>query len=283
MKYHSDFNDTKYTRWYYALVQHRQKNPAPKSQYRERHHIVPESFYIDRKREGSRGWLEGDADAKTNMVWLTGREHALCHWLLKKMTRHNRRAYELMVYSFNMMWVGGEHQGRKMSRMITRAYERNRIEWSLLHSKTMKGKTPWNKNRKEDRVEVLANVKAAARARPALSSEKREAKIDKIKKSRTGTTHTQKTKDKMKASQTGIPKPKNQKFRDAVSKTLTGKSKPEGHGDAVAAANRGRKIINKNGVEKRVKGDELQSYLDDGWSLSRFFITSGSRKKKQSA
>jgi hypothetical protein len=280
MKYHTDFNQTKYTRWYYELVQHRQNNPAPKSEYRESHHIVPESFYINRKREGAKGWLEGNADAKENKVWLTGREHALCHWLLKKMTRHNTRAYELMVYSFNMMWVGGEHQGREMSRMITRAYERNRIEWSRIHSETMKGKEPWNKglDMKDD-----ARCKGGKKNKGKKHTEESIAQRTVTMKQNGNDKRSDETRAKMKESQTGIPKPKSKEFREQVSKTLTGKPKPEGHGDAVAAANRGRKIINKNGVEKRVKGDELQSYLDDGWSLGRFFITTGTRKKKQPA
>lgn len=267
MKYHSDFNDTKYTRWYYTLVQHRQKNPAPKSQYRERHHIVPESFYIDRKREGSRGWLEGDADAKTNMVWLTGREHALCHWLLKKMTQHNRRAYELMVYSFNMMWVGGEHQGREMSRMITRAYERNRIEWSRIHSETMSGREPWNKGRKEDRVEVLENVKKAAQNRAPLSPEKKEKANSKRKKTMTGKKQSAETSEKKRKAMTGLvrgPMSDEEKKKRSIS---CRKPKVEGHGARVAAANIGCISINKDDIEKKIKRDVLQSYLDDGWAL----------------
>jgi hypothetical protein len=267
MKYHTDFNQTKYTRWYYELVQHRQNNPAPKSEYRESHHIVPESFYINRKREGAKGWLEGNADAKENKVWLTGREHALCHWLLKKMTSHNTRAYELMVYSFNMMWVGGEHQGREMSRMITRAYERNRIEWSRIHSETMKGKEPWNKGRKEDRVEVLANVKAAAQNRPPLSPEKKEKANTKRKKTMTGKKQSKKTRDKRSKSMIGLIRgPMDDEHKRKIS-VSTSKPKPEGHGVRVAAAVIGNISINKDGKEKRVKEHQLQEYLDSGWAL----------------
>lgn len=138
------FNNTKYTKWYYLIVNNRAANPLPKNVYTEKHHIIPESFYILRSREGIKGWLSGDPQDPTNLVELSGREHALCHWLLTKMTL-SERAYELMIYSFNMMQVGGDHQDRTVSRMITRAYERNRIEWSRIHSKNMRGRTAWNK------------------------------------------------------------------------------------------------------------------------------------------
>jgi hypothetical protein len=272
MKYHSDFNDTKYTRWYYTLVQHRQKNPAPKSQYRERHHIVPESFYIDRKREGSRGWLEGDADAKTNMVWLTGREHALCHWLLKKMTRHNRRAYELMVYSFNMMWVGGEHQGREMSRMITRAYERNRIEWSRIHSETMSGREPWNKglDMKND-----PRCKGGKKNKNKKHTEESIAQRYETLKKNGNDKRSDESKERSRLAQLGIPKPKSEAWRKSVSNTTTGVPKPEGFAEKCAERVAGNISINKDGVEKRVKEHQLQEYLDDEWILG------GLKRKKK--
>lgn len=125
------------------------------------------------------------------------------------------------------------------------------------------GREIWNKGRKEDRPEVLANVKAAALARAPQSAESHAKGAAKRK----GGKRSDETRAKMKASQTGIPKPKSKEFREQVSKTLTGKPKREGHGDAVAAANRGVISINKDDVEKKVKREVLQSWLDQGWSL----------------
>ncbi len=78
------FLENKYTKWYYAIVQQAQaRNVHMKG---EKHHIIPESFYLNRKRKGSSGWLEGDPDEPSNVVTLTYKEHLLCHKLLIKMT-----------------------------------------------------------------------------------------------------------------------------------------------------------------------------------------------------
>jgi hypothetical protein len=272
------FNNSKYTRWYWNIIDRRIAEPASADSYREQHHIIPESFYINRTREGPPGWLEGDPNRHDNLVWLTAREHALCHWLLTKMTGERELAYKLMVYSFNMMWVGGEHQERTMTRMITRAYERNRTEWSRIHSETMKGqfksgRVIWNKGRKEDRPDVLENIQKAARNRDPLTAVELEKSVAKRVESmkRNGTDkRSDETRKRMSESMTGLVRgPQTDEQRRNTSLALTGKKKPSGHGDNVAAANRGRKIINKDGREKRVTKDKLQKYLDEGWRLGR--------------
>lgn len=239
------FLDNKYTGWYYAIIQKR--SITDRRRRGETHHILPRSL--------------GGGDEPENLVRLSGHDHAWCHWLLTKMTSDEDRSK--MIYAFNMMGVYGEHMERQSSYAIVRAYERNRLEWSKTHSAKMKGKEPWNKGLDmKDDPRCKGGKKNKGRM---LSSDVAEAK----RQRQLGTKRTQETRDKMKASQTGIPKPKNAAFRAQVSKTLTGKPKRAGHGDAVAAANVGRKIINKDGVEKRVTADELQSYLDDRWSLGR--------------
>jgi hypothetical protein len=144
------FLNNKYTRWYYALIEQRKNNPANSDHYREDHHVVPESFYIVRKREGPAGWLEGDADAKENKVWLTGREHALCHWLLVKMTRGV--AHIKCRQAFDMMASDNCSMNRKVSRMITRAYERNRIEIAKIRSERMTENNPMDNEESRKRV-----------------------------------------------------------------------------------------------------------------------------------
>lgn len=56
------------------------------SGYTEKHHICPRSLFPE---------LARDMD---NLVVLTAREHFLAHWILAKMTNHNK-----MWYAFNMM------------------------------------------------------------------------------------------------------------------------------------------------------------------------------------
>ena len=261
MKPHNDFNQTKYTRWYYAIIEKRAVTDRRRKY--EVHHIIPQSL--------------GGGDEPENLVRLSGHDHAWCHWLLTKMTTGEDRSK--MIYAFNMMGVYGEHMERQSSYAIVRAYERNRLEWSKTHSAKMKGKTPWNKNRKEDRPEVLANVRAAAQSRPPLSEDKLEKavakRVETMKKNGTDK-RSDESKERSRLAQLGIPKPKDAAFRAQVSNTLTGKPKREGHGAAVAAANVGNISINKDGVEKKIKKLELKSYLDSGWSIG-----GRPRKKKQ--
>jgi hypothetical protein len=245
MKPHPIFNDSKYTRWYYAIIQKRAVTDR-RRRY-ETHHILPQSL--------------GGSDEQENLVRLSGHDHAWCHWLLTKMTTGEDRSK--MIYAFNMMGVYGEHMERQSSYAVVRAYERNRLEWSKTHSDKMKGREPWNKglDMKDDPRCKGGKKNKGKKLSPEVAEAKRLRQI--------GRKRSDETRAKMSVSQTGIPKPKSLEHRMTVSKTMTGKKKPEGHGDKVRLANVGRKIINKNGVEKRVTADELQSYLNDNWLLGR--------------
>jgi hypothetical protein len=78
------FLDNKYTRYYYNIINNAKRRINDLSY--ETHHIVPESFYINRTRRGHKGWLEGNPESADNKVRLTPREHFICHMLLVKMT-----------------------------------------------------------------------------------------------------------------------------------------------------------------------------------------------------
>src|ERR1035437_2691108 len=93
------FIDNKYTLMYYRII-NRAKNRTLTAGF-ESHHIIPESFFISRKRKGSPGWLIGNPDATENIVRLTGREHCICHRLLIKMCENIGRSK--MVYAFLLM------------------------------------------------------------------------------------------------------------------------------------------------------------------------------------
>ena len=243
----SDFLETKYTRWYWQIIAKRAIKD--KDARGEVHHIIPRSL--------------GGSDEPQNLVKLSGHDHAWCHWLLTKMTTGHHRA--LMIYAFNMMGVYGDHMERKKSYAIVRAYERNREEWSRVHSENMTGREPWNKGLKEDRPEVLARLKEACAAReidPQRQADGQAKRLEKMK----GYTHSSETKEKQRMSQLGKKKGvMSEDHKKALSDALTGHKKVEGHGAKVAAANRGVVSINKDGVEKKIKRDDLQSWIDQGW------------------
>ena len=76
-----------YFRIYSRIIENRKSNPA--DNYTEEHHIIPRSI--------------GGSDSKDNLIRLTAREHFICHWLLVKMYRHDKRIYYKMLTAFNMM------------------------------------------------------------------------------------------------------------------------------------------------------------------------------------
>jgi len=67
--------------------------------YYERHHIIPDSFFIESKRKGNKGWLDGNPNSKENIVLLTPEEHYLAHQLLVKIYPNNHG----MVKAANLM------------------------------------------------------------------------------------------------------------------------------------------------------------------------------------
>lgn len=79
------FIKNRYTLIYYKIIENAIQRELIKGG-KERHHIIPESFFINRARTGPKGWLKGNPEDKSNVVFLTPREHAFCHKLLVRMT-----------------------------------------------------------------------------------------------------------------------------------------------------------------------------------------------------
>lgn len=109
------FIDCKYTTWYYNIITNAKsrgfttkKEANTMLGYVEKHHIVPKS-------------LRG-TDDKNNLVFLSGREHFICHWLLVKMTHGND--YEKMVFALNGMRRNNSSQNRYDTNITSRIYEK---------------------------------------------------------------------------------------------------------------------------------------------------------------
>ena len=71
---------SKYERWYYNIIsnaksQSRKRNDT---EYYEKHHILPRSL--------------GGNNTSENLVFLTPREHILCHWLLYKFSLNENKS-----------------------------------------------------------------------------------------------------------------------------------------------------------------------------------------------
>lgn len=226
------FKDNKYTRVYNLIITNAVRRQWKKLRGRERHHIIPESL--------------GGTNNKENLVYLSCREHAICHWLLVKMTEGE--AHCKMVYAFNCMNQTNDLQDRYYSPIISRAYERNRIEQARVHSEVMKAKNlvPWNKGGVVITDEHRANLVTAAKNRKPLSADSIAKGVSK----RRGQKRTAETRNKMSLAKKGIPKgPMSDEEKIKRSLTMKGKSKPEGFGDKVAE--RMKQAFTENNPNKR--------------------------------
>ena len=253
------FTNKFYSKVYFSTIEKAVQRGWKKAQGRERHHIIPQSL--------------GGSNDKNNLVYLSCREHFLCHWLLVKITEGE--AYHKMVYALMGMRAENEHQERYQTIFTARVYEKYRIEHAEYHSKLMKSKNlvPWNKGGGTLTEEQLENVRYAARNRnidPIKQAEGQQKRVAKI----LGQKRTDETKRLMSLASKGKPKgPMSEEQKQARSITMTGQKKTKSHATNVANAVLGNISINKDNTEKKVKKDTLQSYLDDGWQL-------GGKKRK---
>lgn len=204
----------KYTQWYTSITLNA-KNRVLLG-YKEKHHIIPRSL--------------GGSDNKENLVDLTAREHFICHWLLTKM--YTGESKSKMVYALNGMKRNGKYTQRYETKITSRVYENLKKEFAIVHSATMKGRDPWNKGHKEDRLEVLENIKQSASQRKPQSTDSREKQAQKTRGKKRTKEQRKNISDSLKGKQRG---PMSDHQREAISKGTLGKSKPPGMGDKLSA------------------------------------------------
>jgi hypothetical protein len=108
------FLKTKYTKWYYNIISRAKQRTRTPDHYYEEHHVVPRSI--------------GDKDGWT--VYLTAKEHYICHVLLFKIVinpKHRRSmAYALWSFKGKSHWHGRRFTGAM--------YETIRKDWSNYNS-----------------------------------------------------------------------------------------------------------------------------------------------------
>lgn len=115
-----------------------------KDRYYEKHHIIPDFMFKNRKRPGPRGHLEGNPDNPNNLVFLTPREHLLSHMMLYRILKHTHyehSAGSAMAFFFSK--VIDRHPRQKNSNMSNnKKYEWCRAIGRESISKARKGKIP---------------------------------------------------------------------------------------------------------------------------------------------
>lgn len=154
------FNNTKYSRIYTQITDRARGKKKQKGD--EFHHIVPDCL--------------GGSRNKDNMVYLTGREHFICHWLLTKMTAGKNKAK--MIYALNGMKRANKLQDRYTTKITSRVYARLKAITAKQHSEFMKGRVPPNKGRPNSLEQNEKNrIAATGKRYSAESIAKRVAKV----------------------------------------------------------------------------------------------------------
>lgn len=159
------YNDTKYTRWHYAIIENARLQERAKGNgiYYESHHIIPRS-------------LGGDNE-DDNLILLTPKEHFIVHALLVRMTTgRNRRK---MIFALQMMTGVGKYKSR--------LFEYHRIEHAENMSKIHRGKI----------VSIESRNKMSESLKGHVTSNSTRQKIGDANRGRMGQKHSQASKDKI--------------------------------------------------------------------------------------
>ena len=84
-----------YKELYKKLIDTTRKENRMKDQetYYERHHIVPDFLFKNRKRTGPKGHLDGNPDSEENLILLTFSEHLMAHYYLYEIYKDTRYEY----------------------------------------------------------------------------------------------------------------------------------------------------------------------------------------------
>lgn len=119
----------KLTRWYVALIHRAQSRGLCRKQvkanlgYVELHHILPKSFYV----------LVGHSGSDVgNKVYLTPKEHFVCHRLLTKMFSGNEMSRK-MNFAFYQMRLSNKHQHRYVNSSAYSLLKRDRPEYVIVY------------------------------------------------------------------------------------------------------------------------------------------------------
>ena len=77
-------------------------------------------------------------DEKLNLIYITPRQHFICHWLLIKIYSTGEEHWK-MLNALRMMRAENPNQKRYHTKITSRVYERLKLEYAALQSERMRG------------------------------------------------------------------------------------------------------------------------------------------------
>ena len=111
----------KYEKWYNKIVLNGKNEKLPGH---EHHHILPKSL--------------GGTDDNSNLVYITAREHFVCHWLLTKIYPTGDEHWK-MINALRMMRAENKNQQRYDTKITSRVYSNLKEEYANLQSERYRG------------------------------------------------------------------------------------------------------------------------------------------------
>jgi len=119
------FLKNKYRTWYFNIINNAKRRKLNYYAYLECHHIIPSSFKKLKLNEFNFNF-------KNNLVFLTAKEHYICHLLLTKFcTGQNKHK---MIYAFNYMKTSPNNNGER-EKVTGIMFQYNKIKVNKLQKK----------------------------------------------------------------------------------------------------------------------------------------------------
>jgi len=166
--------DNKYTKLYYSIIT-AAKARSITLDYYEKHHIIPDCFYQNRKRKGPPGFLQGNPNSHDNIVMLKPREHFICHRLLTKMVTGKMKSK--MILALLSMCRISKNQERISINSTT--YNKIRIQASIAN--TGENNPMWGRTRTDEEKEKISNAVKSANKSHVFLTEEHKRKISESK------------------------------------------------------------------------------------------------------
>lgn len=153
------FENNKYSKWYYSIVNNATTRDALKG-YSEKHHIIPKSI--------------GGSNSKENLVVLSAREHFVCHLLLTKMLSGD--AKKKMIYAF---WQLSNQKNLKQQRYSpsSKTYEIARKMFAENHSANMKQNHPLKNEDNKRKHQIGVDLRGPTSVKGVKRSESMKEKM----------------------------------------------------------------------------------------------------------
>jgi len=247
----------KYYKKYFSLLEKVKTRGWKRYKNRVRYYINPE--------------ILGGKNEKDDIVYISHREHFICYLLLSKMTKGKKKTK--ILETLESMKSECKLENNTITKITSRVYEKYKLKKHLeKQQKILDYREVWNKGRKLEGIELekqrerIHNRKINS-LKLTPNQQKKVEKILLIKQSKKN-----KIKKNLKLKRK-LTEPIS--IAEKVKQSIKIKDIPQVNTQETNISNTIKSIItiNKEGIEKKVKKDTLQSYLDMGWQL-------GGKKRK---